>query len=163
MAYRSDVRFKLLKKDYDELVEKYEEKRNSIKVEVNKILKQIEQTTDEEEKERLDRLRWDIDCMSDLFNKDEGYFRDLIQRDIQEPIWDSVEDDETENLDMVYFGWNSLKWYDGYGDVDFIMNFVRSRKYYAYARIGEEVGDIDNEQVGMESIDIYVVFGNDEE
>ena len=68
MAYRSDVRFKLLKKDYDELVEKYEEKRNSIKVEVNKILKQIEQTTDEEEKERLDRLRWDIDCMSDVLS-----------------------------------------------------------------------------------------------
>lgn len=47
----------------------------------------------------------------------------------------------------VYFGWDSLKWYDGYEDVDAIMdslNRLAENGYgYGYTRIGESSDDIE--------------------
>ena len=44
-----------------------------------------------------------------------------------------------------YFGWNWVKWYDGYTDVDAIMNGLEHLEKkdlsYRFARIGEDYGD----------------------
>ena len=48
-----------------------------------------------------------------------------------------------ENENWVKFGWNGLKWYKGYEDVDLIMEFIESREQYHYMRLGEEYGDLE--------------------
>ena len=44
-----------------------------------------------------------------------------------------------------YFGWDWVKWYDGYTDVDAIMNGLehlqKNNLSYRFARIGEDYGD----------------------
>ena len=53
---------------------------------------------------------------------------------------------KNEASDIVTLFWNSVKWYDGYNDVDFIMSFIRSGDVqYHYLRVGEESGDIEEE------------------
>lgn len=53
---------------------------------------------------------------------------------------------KNEAGDIVTLFWNSVKWYDGYNDVDFIMSFIRSGDVqYHYLRVGEESGDIEEE------------------
>lgn len=53
---------------------------------------------------------------------------------------------KNEASDIVTLLWNSVKWYDGYNDVDFIMSFIRSGDVqYHYLRVGEESGDIEEE------------------
>lgn len=53
------------------------------------------------------------------------------------------KDDANDSITMT---WNSVKWYDGYGDVDFIMSFIRSNDtQYHFKRVGEESGDIEEE------------------
>ena len=64
----------------------------------------------------------------------------------------------------VYFGWDSLKWYDGYEEVDAIMdnlNRLEENGYgYGYARLGEDVEDYEelySESSTKDGIeDIYV-------
>ena len=50
-------------------------------------------------------------------------------------------------------GWNDIKWYDGYAEVDSIMdglNYLQEKDYsYRYARIGENMDDI--EEVAYDS------------
>ena len=53
---------------------------------------------------------------------------------------------KNEASDIITLFWNSVKWYDGYNDVDFIMSFIRSGDVkYHYLRVGEESGDIEEE------------------
>lgn len=53
---------------------------------------------------------------------------------------------KNEASDIITLFWNSVKWYDGYNDVDFIMSFIRSGDVkYRYLRVGEESGDIEEE------------------
>lgn len=53
---------------------------------------------------------------------------------------------KNEASDIVTLSWHSVKWYDGYNDVDFIMSFIRSGDVqYHYLRVGEESGDIEEE------------------
>lgn len=53
---------------------------------------------------------------------------------------------KNEAGNIVTLLWNSVKWYDGYNDVDFIMSFIRSGDVqYHYLRVGEESGDIKEE------------------
>ena len=53
---------------------------------------------------------------------------------------------KNEASDIVTLFWNSVKWYDGYNDVDFIMSFIRNGDVqYHYLRVGEESGDIEEE------------------
>lgn len=53
---------------------------------------------------------------------------------------------KNEASNIVTLFWNSVKWYDGYNDVDFIMSFIRSGDIqYHYLRVGEESGDIEEE------------------
>lgn len=53
---------------------------------------------------------------------------------------------KNEASDIITLFWNSVKWYDGYNDVGFIMSFIRSGDVqYHYLRVGEEYGDIEEE------------------
>lgn len=53
---------------------------------------------------------------------------------------------KNEASDIITLFWNSVKWYDGYNDVDFIMSFIRNGDVqYHYLRVGEESGDIEEE------------------
>ena len=53
---------------------------------------------------------------------------------------------KNEASDIITLFWNSVKWYDDYNDVDFIMSFIRSGDVkYHYLRVGEESGDIEEE------------------
>ena len=139
MGYISNIRIKLEKEVYKDLVNKYEE----------------------------ERLK-DPTKMSDLFEKaeDKGLGFMLPVKEKKMPVW---ERDEKTNewvekeLDGVYFGWNGLKWYDGYKDVDFIMDYIRKCENYAFARLGEESDDIEQESNGFDDIYVYTAFEDDEE
>ena len=132
MGYLSNVRFRLEKDKYEELVNKFEEERQK-----------------------------DTAKMSDLFEKDEQTnWIDLIHREEKATAYD--EDYKGTEVDTVYFGWNGLKWYRGYKDVDLIMNFVYSQDHFAYSRIGEESGDTDVEAQGFEELWTYSAFENDD-
>lgn len=53
------------------------------------------------------------------------------------------KDEENETVSIT---WNSIKWYDGFAEVAFIMSFLRSDDIqYQFKRVGEEAGDIDEE------------------
>lgn len=46
----------------------------------------------------------------------------------------------------ITMNWSSVKWYEGHGDVNFIMSFIRSGDtQYHFIRIGEEAGDVEEE------------------
>ena len=51
-----------------------------------------------------------------------------------------------KNEDIVTVSWDSIKWYDGNGVVSFIESFMRSGIQYSFKRVGEESGDICEEQ-----------------
>lgn len=48
---------------------------------------------------------------------------------------------------VVLLEWNSVKWYDGYCDVDFVMDFLHKdyEMPFAFCRVGEEVDDIETD------------------
>ena len=165
MGYRSNVRFKLLKSDYEELVKKFEEKRQGIKEQIKKLKLLKDSATLEEEKEEIQQQIYKIDNMSDLFCKDEDNWGDLIKKDRTEKIYFHTDDEQDrwneKEVEVVYFGWDGLKWYDGYADVDFVMDFVRSRENYAYCRTGEETQDIEEECEGLDGICVYTAFEED--
>lgn len=48
---------------------------------------------------------------------------------------------EAEEVYTLY--WTSVKWYEGYSDVDFIESFIDSGIQYSYKRIGEDYSDIE--------------------
>lgn len=56
---------------------------------------------------------------------------------------------KAENDYACYFGWNYLKWYEGYGSVDAIINGLEHLKEkdmsYRISRIGESYDDIEEE------------------
>lgn len=55
-----------------------------------------------------------------------------------------IIDDTKESC--VFFGWNDLKWYNEYTEVQFIMNFIQNCTHYAFCRIGESCeGDIEQD------------------
>ena len=51
------------------------------------------------------------------------------------------------NKDIYYLGWNDVKWYDGYEDVDAIMDGLEKLKLngyeYHFGRLGEDYEDIE--------------------
>ena len=78
-------------------------------------------------------------------------FETLIRRAAEEATgaldlikYASLYKDDTHNT--ITMNWSSVKWYEGYGDVGFIMSFIRSGDtQYHFIRIGEEVGDVEEE------------------
>ena len=158
MGYRSDIRIKLRKADFEDLRTKFrnqykenEDKIRAIEEEIKKL-----PLEDLEKRRELTEKASDL-AMSPLLNNGNidilDYRKDVILTD------DYGNEEET---DIVYFGWNNVKWYDNYADVQFIMNFVRNCDYYSIGIIGEEVGDIERESKGMYDIGVYSGFEEDE-
>lgn len=164
MGYRSDIRIKLRKADFEDLRTKFnnqykenEDKIRAIEEEIKKL-----PLEDLEKRRELNEKASNL-AMSPLLNNGNidilDYRKDVILTDEQFTLFDHNIEEET---DIVYFGWNDLKWYDEYADVQFIMNFVRNCDYYSIGIIGEEVGDIERESKGMYDIGIYSGFEEDE-
>lgn len=131
MGYRSDVRIRLTKEDFERLKEEYEKKL----IETNELEYSMFKDLDVYKEER--------DQFVYTQNKDNDW--------------------EEKKVDSVYFGWNCVKWYDDYEDVEFIENFIFECKYYAFIRIGESMeGDIDSRAEGFEHIMYSYVFDDDE-
>ena len=131
MGYRSDVRIRLTKKDYERLVKEFNEK-------------------------VLPITEWN------LFDKEHlEVYKELKNV----PCWKVTDDGEDieETHDCVFFGWNWVKWYDDYDDVDFIMNFIQDCDHYAFCRIGESSeGDVETHERNMDMIGFYYAFEEEE-
>ena len=77
-------------------------------------------------------------------------------------VTDDGEDIEIKE-DCVYFGWNWVKWYEGYKDVSFIMNFIQDCDQYAFCRIGEDIsGDVEIHERNMDMIGFYYAFDEED-
>lgn len=136
MGYRSDVRIRLKKNDFEKL-----------KVDF---------------KEKVQEPNNDKYYGYDMFGKD----LDVCKEIKNVPCWKVTDDGEDieESHDCVFFGWNSVKWYDGYEEVDFIMNFIQDCDHYAFARIGESgEGDIETHEQNMDMIGFYYAFDEEED
>ena len=133
MGYRSDVRIKLLKKDFEKLCKDWEN-----------------------ERKKLTEPYYDYNLLEDF---------DII-KDIKGNIFNpETREWEVEQQNIVYFGWNWIKWYnfsEDYKDVCFIDNFVRQCDHSAYLRIGEETGDIEIFATNMDDINYEIVIKDDE-
>ena len=72
-------------------------------------------------------------------------------------VWsDQHKKPEGDCEDKLY--WDSIKWYEGFEDVDFIENFLSeclSEEEYRFVRIGEESDDVEERGEFYDS-DIYV-------
>ena len=132
MGYRSDIRIRLTKKDYERLKEEFE--------------KRLIETNE---------LEYSMFKNLDVYK---------VQKDYEYYEYSKFHDDYiTRKEDCIYFGWNCVKWYDGYEDVDFINNFVFNCEQYAFIRIGESSeGDIESLAYGFDNIDYYYIFEDDE-
>lgn len=133
MGYRSQVRIRLRKEDYERLVKEFEE----------------------------DKTIQNAGC-SNLFRQLDKYVEEQRYK-----YYENINDNWVEkNVDTVYFGWDYVKWYDGYEDVDFIMDWlVKDDKMpYAFTRIGESMeGDIDMRCSIFDEIFVYFGFDDDSE
>ena len=72
-------------------------------------------------------------------------------------------DINVSNKEQCYFGWDHIKWYDGYSEVDSIMrgldNLVEEEYSYRYMQIGEYYDDIEEEYYdGDKEKDIYLEY-----
>ena len=131
MGYRSDVRIRLTKRDFEKLKNEFEQ-------------------------EIVPKFGYNY-----LFNKDNLIYKELKEYSYWK-VTNDGEDIETKE-DCVYFGWNYVKWYDGYEDVDFIMNFIQGCDQYAFCRIGESSeGDIETHENNMDMIGYYYAFDEED-
>lgn len=158
MGYRSDIRIKLRKADFEDLRAKFRNQYKENEDKIRAIEEEIKKMPleDLEKRRELNEKASDL-AMSPLLNN--GNIDILDERKDVILTDDYGNEEET---DIVYFGWNSLKWYDEYADVKFIMNFVRNCDYYSIGIIGEEVGDIERESHNMYDIGVYSGFEEDE-
>lgn len=94
----------------------------------------------------------------------EYYLKDNVKKEeINEMNLLKSVDIKTEGKDQVYLGWNSLKWYDGYKDVDAIMeglNYLEdNERSYRYMIIGEDYTDVEEmSNDGEKDKDIYLEY-----
>ncbi len=70
-----------------------------------------------------------------------------------------------EGKEQCYFGWDYVKWYDGYNDVDAIMKgleYLEDNNYsYRYMRIGESYDDCEEQSYdGEKDENIYLEYPN---
>ena len=131
MGYRSDVRIRLTKKDFERLKNEFEQ-------------------------EIVPKFGYNY-----LFNKDNLIYKELKNYSYWK-VTNDGEDIETKE-DCVYFGWNWVKWYNGYEDVDFIMSFIQDCDQYAFCRIGESgEGDIETHENNMDMIGYYYAFDEED-
>lgn len=91
-------------------------------------------------------------------------YEELLGRlpDLAENIRDFIKDIDESVLihnEVMVFGWNSVKWYPGYPDVDFIEDFITEIEDkghpYKMIIIGEEPDDIETRYSLGENGDDY--------
>lgn len=157
MGYRSDIRIKLRAKDFETLKEKFNKTMLANNERLDKINEQIKNCDNEQTKQEL-KKQIHTTYMSPLFDDNE---LDMYKK-MEGETWDEEDCDNERVEKIVYFGWNDLKWYGDYTDVRFIEDFILGCDCYAFARVGEEYGDIDKNERGMYSIGTYVNFEDDE-
>lgn len=80
----------------------------------------------------------------------EYYLKDNVKKEeINEMNLLKSVDIKTEGKNQVYLGWNYLKWYDGYNEIDAVMKGLEYLKdkdmSYRYARIGEDFTDFEED------------------
>ena len=91
-----------------------------------------------------------------------GYerFLELIYDDDRWFIDDYPWFSRTEYNDTVMFGWNDVKWYEGYPEVDAVMSAIEtlaSEGYpFEYLRIGEEFDDIETREHNPEELNRHI-------
>ena len=99
------------------------------------------------------KLDWNLFEHLDVYKKEKDTIICVQNKD---------NDWEEKKVESVYFGWNCVKWYDGYYDVDFINDFIFNCEQYAFIRIGESMeGDIDSRAEGFDNIEFYYSFADD--
>lgn len=129
MGYRSDVRIRLTKEDYERLKEEFE-------------------------KTIVTKFGFNLFDDMAVYKEEKGYGF-YTEDENNDCVW--------KEKDCVYFGWNCVKWYDGYDDVDSVMDFIENCKQYAFIRIGESCeGDIDAREKDFDMIGFYYAFDDDE-
>ena len=64
--------------------------------------------------------------------------------------------------DIVYCGWDYIKWYDDFQEVKQIKDFLQKLYAYAFARFGEDITDIERTAKNMDDIYIKRSFVDDE-
>lgn len=71
-------------------------------------------------------------------------------------------DIKVDNGKQICFGWDCLKWYDNYPDVDAIMNGLNylseNELSYRYMRLGESYDDIEEQYYDGEKDDTYLIY-----
>lgn len=81
----------------------------------------------------------------------EADFETLVKRASEEETdafdlikYATLYEDKVNNLVSLF--WRSVKWYEDFNDVEFIMSFIRGDDVqYQFRRIGEKSGDIEEE------------------
>lgn len=82
--------------------------------------------------------------LSDFVKK----YLEKIDKDLNEHNLLKALDIETIGKGQCYFGWNYLKWYDGYPEVDAInegLDYLGENEYsYRFMEIGEDYDDVEH-------------------
>jgi len=74
--------------------------------------------------------------------KDKAIY-DLIQNLVIKQVRTGITLDESkEEIRYIYFGWNDLKWYGRFRDVEIVEDFLLELDEYHYIRMGETPTDI---------------------
>ena len=156
MGYRSDVRIRMRKEDYFTLVEKFNEK--------------LADFYEKEEKKAELTLN---DYMYDLFGATPKTNEEIIKFSEKSRLnvirveenfsYYELEDDkwEEKQCDMVYFGWNDIKWYESYADISFITDFINNLDLCSFSRIGEDYEDIEQFAEKLDYMGITRQFDED--
>ena len=155
MGYRSDVRIKLLKKDYYELVEQYNKARDKALTQEDEMscgMSNLFGKTPKTDEEIVEFAKGKVDIL--YLQKNQKYC------ELDE---NGCESDNILTSDMIYFGWDYLKWYENYKDVSFIENFISNLEYYAFARLGEDYGDVEERSEGLDYIGFIRHFNDEQE
>lgn len=91
----------------------------------------------------------------------------LIEKNVDVKDYNLLEELEikVEGKEQIYFGWNWIKWYDGYENVDAIMDGLEqleeNKFSYKYMRLGENYDDIEEQDYdGDKDKDICLEYPN---
>ena len=155
MGYRSDVRIRMRKEDYLTLVEKFNDKlgeflgKDQSEITINDYMGDLfGQTpkTNEEIVEFGKKSRLNVIRVEENFS----YY------ELEDDKW------EEKQCDMVYFGWDDIKWYEGsYADISFITDFIYNLDMCSFSRIGEDYEDIEQFAEKLDYMGITRQFDED--
>lgn len=103
------------------------------------------------------------------FPEDNEMFWEYLNVFIKQENVPCYELDDNKNISVinhncVFFGWNNLKWYPEFAEVDFIMSFIQHCEHYAFCRVSESCeGDIEHKANNMDYIEVSYKFDEEKE